>query len=195
MDRKPIFDRYDYNNLMTLADSPEYKGFRPGIIESPDGNGYLDEGKVFLHVAQKYNPPAWAESYLARAYWEVCKVAEGLGVPAAYFPRPENSTLRALYYPPEVGSHPHRDFSLFTLTCYRDPAEAVVSDRTDGIVIGELGELVGLGPATRHHVVPSHASQASIVMFAMPAQDAVLPSGISVREWVRERSERSRYLK
>lgn len=192
---KRIFDRYDYNNLMTLADDVAYAGFRPGVIESPDGNGLLDDGKVFLHVALKYKPPSWAEGYLARAYWEVCKAAEGLGVPAAYFPKPENSTLRVLYYPPEVGSHPHRDFSLFTLTCYRDPAEAVVSDRTDGIVIGELGELVGLGPATRHHVVPSHASQASIVMFALPAQDATLPSGISVREWVAERSERSRYFR
>ncbi len=56
-------------------------------------------GKRYLHVALKYDPPAWALEYLARAHFEACRVAEALGVPAAYYPRVADGTLRVIEYP------------------------------------------------------------------------------------------------
>ena len=68
-----------------------------------------------------------------------------------------------------------------------------------GLHIGELGELIGLGEATRHHVEPSTETQYSIVYFALPSPDAVIRTekGYSCAmqtagEWLAERYARSR---
>jgi hypothetical protein len=67
--------------------------------------------------------------------------------------------------------------------------------------IGELGELVGLGPATPHKVVPRPYVQRSIVYFAMSDHEMRLPIGntrredggrMTVGEWLKERMARSR---
>lgn len=65
--------------------------------------------------------------------------------------------------------------------------------------LGEIGELIGLGKAPLHSVVPQPVSQYSIVYFAMPAHSAqfntvdggVLQRG-TVGEWLKERIARSR---
>ncbi len=336
-----------------------YPGYRPEVREAPNGDTKVcpecggraavdtdlvcschgtgrvpnvdagPAGKRFLHVALKYNPPAWAEAYLARAHWEACKVAQALGVSKEYFPMPADGTLRVLEYPsaghvydpqspfkcangcglpaaldsnevcpalaPGAGTAEHTDFDLFTIVLWRStPGDlqlgddhanqriqpgtngrdganqqgrehgnrvsrgaidaALLSDatpptgrrrsergydlaaevgrpaggasvhaRTDGgtsegsstldrarlispgLHIGELGELVGLGPATPHRVPARPYAQKSVVYFAMPDHAARLPRAYepmqdrpepptqTVGEWLRERVARSRY--
>lgn len=75
--------------------------------------------------------------------------------------------------------------------------------------LGQLGEAIGLGPATPHEVLPSETRQRSIVYFAIPdhesrvvplwkshpALDALgvnLPTQPTVRDWLNERMARSR---
>lgn len=62
-----IFDADDFDKLRTLFDG-SYAGYRPEIIESPNGDGRLDAKKRYLHIATKYDPPQWARNYLLRAY-------------------------------------------------------------------------------------------------------------------------------
>jgi hypothetical protein len=209
--------------------------------------------KRYLHVAPKYNPPAWAMSYLARAHFEACRVATALGVSAAYRPHEADGTLRVLEYPsaacapkweggmwcehcgryfvsseppsvcpvraPGAGTVEHKDFDLFTIVLWRstpddlellgdcrhhnDDARAINPD----LHIGELGELVGLGPATPHRVPARPYTQRSLIYFAVPDHGAHLPHPVTfpashtrqqvrvhtVGEWLDERTARSRY--
>lgn len=85
--------------LSALFDESGYAGYRPTVRESANGDGVVDTGKRYLHVAIKYAPPDWALDYLARAHWESCRIAERIGVPDAYYPRVEDGTLRVLEYP------------------------------------------------------------------------------------------------
>jgi hypothetical protein len=185
----------------------------------------VDVEKRFLHVALKYNPPAWAEAYLARAHWEASKVAVTLGVRKEYFPLPSDGTLRVLEYPPGSGTVEHKDFDLFTIVLWRSTPEDLQRTPSPGVMsvyctehdaaerlspglhIGELGELVGLGPATPHRVPPRPYSQKSIIYFAMPDHAAELPHPYTfeaqpgtdrvtvhtVGQWLKERIKRSRY--
>jgi hypothetical protein len=178
--------------------------------------------KRYLHVAPKYDPPAWAMAYLARAHYEACRVAEALNVPAAYYPRVADGTLRVLEYPPGAGTVEHKDFDLFTIVLWRSTPEdlerrdayedggmGVYPERLDtvspGLHIGELGELVGLGPATPHRVPARPYAQKSILYFAMPDHGARLPNryapgwiagdpcgGETVGEWLDKRKSASR---
>lgn len=224
-------------------------------------------GKRYLHVAEKYlaqHPGLdWPREYLARAYYEICRVADALQLPDAYYPRPEDTTLRVLEYPsaghefppltslasvtclhcdvrsadpnparfgvcpalaPGAGTAEHTDFDLFTIVCWREtpedlerhgpalpPGSSALQGRliraegiSPGLHIGEIGELVGLGPATPHRVPARPYVQRSIVAFAMPRLDAWLPRPVpapgyaaarprTVREWLAERMARSRY--
>lgn len=197
-----IFNAGDYAQLWSLFYSaPPYAGYRPNVAEAPNGDGRVDAEKRFLHVALKYDPPAWAVRLLARAHFEACIIAEQYRVPDAFYPRVENGTLRVLEYPPGATSVEHTDFDLFTVNCWRagGPVEWRTGTRGDwmrfetDVHMGEIGELVGLGPATAHRVPPMQTGpQGSIVYFAMPAMDAVLPSGETVRAWLDERLARSR---
>jgi isopenicillin N synthase-like dioxygenase len=181
----------------------------------------VDAGKRYLHVALKYTPPAWALTYLARAHFEACRVAEALDVPAEFYPRVADGTLRVLEYPAGAGTAEHTDFDMFTILCWRSTPDDLERDywpsdagpgenspRDDaeslspGLHIGELGELVGLGPATPHRVPARPYAQKSIVYFAMPDHGARLPWRESecpsvrdvptVGEWLKERVARSR---
>lgn len=193
-----------------------YAGYKPHVAEAPNGDTKLcvecfvhgrswactachGAGRVpniappttrYLHVAPKYNPPPWATAYLARAHYEACRVAEALGVSAAYYPRVADGTLRVLDYDVGGSQPEHTDFDLFTIVCYRStPADletyeshAIPVDApffrarefSPGLHIGELGELVGLGPATPHRVPARPYKQQSIVYFAMPDHAAIL---------------------
>jgi hypothetical protein len=234
-------------------------------------------GKRYLHVAEKYlaKHPAleWPREYLARAHYELCRVARALGVPAAYWPSEQHTTLRVLEYPsaghrfadfytdypcehcgvlwgtlaknhelgtaravcpalaPGAGTAEHTDFDLFTIVCWRETPRdlerldayeeggmGVYPERLDtvspGLHIGEIGELVGIGPATPHRVPARPYVQRSIVAFAIPDHAARLPGttrkapfhtpghywtdlevdvpGPTVGEWLHERMARSR---
>jgi hypothetical protein len=221
---------------------PRYPGYRPELVEYPSKDGTPDERdrmKRFAHVAFKYLDTYAAATedtsehvcilrdMLDRCHAEALRVAKALGLPEAFTPRIEYSALRILDYPPGAGTQLHTDFNLFTLLCYRDRPEGLVRYSYDGIDeapaaldaiapglhIGELGEIVGLGPATPHEVVPVYeplgtagtwemfhgaapAPQHSIVYFAIPDHDAVLngePGGwLTVGQWLAERMARSR---
>lgn len=186
----------------------------------------VDAQKKYLHVADKYtDAPAWARAYHDRAYAHACRVANALGVPAVYYPRPEFGALRVLEYPPGAGGAEHTDFDLFSVVCWREtPADlervppnastpglfAHVATRREaealspGLHIGEIGELVGLGPATPHRVPARPYVQRSIVYFAIPDHAAFLPRivpepswamgrPVTVGAWLAERMARSRY--
>ncbi len=204
-----LFNADDHAKLCTLF-SERYAGYKPDVLEAPNGDGKIDATKRYLHVALKYNPPEWARSYLARAHFEACRIAEAIGVPETYYPKVENGTLRVLDYPPGSGSAEHTDFDLFTVHCYRSTPDDFVkvhsyelpdwtrvsAERIDPDVhFGDIGEAVGLGGATRHYVPERDYSQQAIVYFAMPANGALMPSGETAIKWIADRYARSRVYK
>jgi hypothetical protein len=208
-----IFTAEDYAKLHTLFDLEGYAGYKPDVVESPNGDGALDEGKRYLHVALKYDPPEWALSYLARAHFEACRIAEIMGVSDEFYPRVENATLRVLDYPVNCGTEPHTDFDLFTIDCYGSLGTACEYKCPDGVWreedppykrwhLGEIGEIIGLGKADEHRVLPVSEPRQSIVYFAMPDMHSDLPVNIdgvndscSVQSWLDERYARSRTYK
>lgn len=185
-------------------------------------------GKKYLHVKDACeDAPDWARAYQDRAFAHACRVATALGVPAAYFPRPETGALRVLEYPAGAGSAEHTDPDLFTVPIWREtPEDLQIQCAADwqtngrieaaraiapGLHIGELGELVGLGPATPHRVPARPYVQRSIVYFAIPDHASRLPQPcswegahtprhghgcgcqVTVGEWIAKRMARSRY--
>ena len=206
-----LFNASDWNCLSSLF-GPEYAGYKPNVLEAPNGDGKIDAQKRYLHVALKYNPPSWAKAYLARAHFEACRIAEAIGVPEAYYPKVENGTLRVLEYPPGAGSAEHTDFDLFTVHCYRSTPDDFVQleDRQPNmspisrrgayeldpdVHFGDIGQEIGLGPATRHMVPERPYAQQAIVYFAMPANDARMPNGARAIDWIADRYARSRVYK
>lgn len=226
-----MFTREDYDTLHGLVFQDGYPGYKPAVKEIPNGDGNVDADKRYAHVATKYlgahdDGPATLTllSYLHRAHTLALDVAKALGVQESFMPRVTECALRVLEYPAGVGGHEHTDFDLFTLSLYRShpgllwlddaPGGVPQSERSTlklqagrtlnrGLHIGELGELIGLGEATRHHVEPSTEAQYSIVYFALPSPDAVLPERMlnmpgatkvrrTAGEWLAERYARSR---
>lgn len=120
-----------------------------------------------------------------------------------------------------AGTAEHRDFDLFTLNLWRSTPHdheryehATAPDEMDGWVpgigpsayhIGEIGELVGLGPAVLHRVPARPYVQKALVYFAIPDHGARLPytayakndpfHNMLVGEWLSERMARSRVTK
>lgn len=179
-------NQVDYWKLHTLFHSG-YAGYRPNVIELPNGDGKADTDKRYLHIATKYNPPDWAMDLLIEAYSQAVGTALHMGVPNAFMPDLDACALRVLEYPPGVGGHLHTDFDLFTLNLYRS-----VNSFPDFVHLGELGEAIGLGPAYPHEVKPMGEYQYSAVFFALPSPTAVLPSGEVVGDWLQKRLARSR---
>lgn len=204
------FTEDDYLALHSIVFSGSYPGYRPDVKELPNGDGKVDGDKRYAHIAEKYlavfDDAACARflsGFLDRSHEESLRVARELGVPAAFMPRREYGALRVLEYPAEAGGHRHTDFDLFTMLMYRSPRthlrlvgeygrRAALDAVHDGLHIGEIGEIIGLGPATPHEVVPSVEPQYSIVYFAIPDHAALLPSGVAVGDWIAERMSRSR---
>lgn len=187
-----LFTADDFARLRTLFDGT-YRGYRPSVVEAPNGDGKLDTQKRYLHVATKYDPPAWALYYLFAGFWRAQEIAAELALPRALWPDFDACALRVLEYPIGADSAEHTDFDLFTFNAYRNTQDVIGGDGK--LYIGEIGEIVGLGKATAHRVPARPYEQHSIVFFALPRHDAVLPSGVSVGAWLEERISRSRYAK
>lgn len=205
-----MFSDEDYENLHRLAFRPDYPGYKPSVIEIPNGDGKADVAKRYAHVAAKYLETEEQKEallpYLFRAHMEAWDIGVALGLPLQFMPDIRYGALRVLEYPPGAISNEHEDFDLFTLMCYRDQPDRFVSRHVsiDGDALsvlrsfnpqahlGQLGTEIGLGPATPHSVLPSAYTQRSIVYFAIPDHDSVLPSGVVVRDWLNERMARSR---
>lgn len=221
-----MFTEQDHTELADIIfNTPGYTGYKPDVIESPAGDGKLDDKKRYGHAAVKYmNSELSVEKFhrllvaMNRAHCLAEQVAHELNVPEEFWPSFDYSALRVLEYPPGAISNPHKDYDLFTLHLYRDRPEGFVrrdAPETDrlrrarrlnkGLHLGRIGEMVGLGEAEEHEVVPvmheaawyqecapGYAPQRAIVYFVMPDFDAVLPSGETVRSWVTRLTEKTR---
>jgi hypothetical protein len=200
----PLFTAADYAALAALVFRDDYPGNATarGVVEAPNGDpAALDTGKKFAHVAMKYlEQMPWSDDkdllqgYLEYAASRAYRLALQWYVPSAYRPRLEFGCLRVLEYPVGVGaSAVHTDMDLFTLNLYRNVPNPGLGE-LGAVHLGELGELVGLGPATPHHVTALAEVQRSIVYFAIPDHAALLgPNGRTVGDWLQERHARSRY--
>jgi hypothetical protein len=215
------WDARTYRVLHDLVFRGDYPGYRPEVREAPAGDGRVDFDKRYAHIATKYLYPPGREPWgtaaergvlldaLLAAHREAYDVALALGVRNPYRPNLYYGALRVLEYAPGVGSHEHTDPSLFTTSLYRDQPDMLVrayheddEDKIEaldavsqGLHIGRLGELVGLGDATPHWVVDGGATaQHSMVYFAIPHHAAPLPgSGESVGAWIEREIAKMRY--
>lgn len=207
-----FFTEQDYNVLHEVVFRADYPGYRPAVAEAPNGDGVLDTQKRYSHIATKYlkqfpapgaphyrarmNERDMLETYLRAAHRRALEVAAASGlVPQAFLPSFEHSALRVLEYPAGASSAPHTDFDLFTLNLYRNVSNYGLGPVSMPVHMGELGEVLGLGPAFPHFVAPLDRVQRSIVYFCIPDHAAVLPSGQNAGEWIAERIARSRYDK
>jgi hypothetical protein len=188
-----LFSAADYADLRGLVFRADYAGYRPNVVEAPNGDGKKDPDKRFAHVAAKYCPTLQMSRYASVAHDRAMFLAYDRLVSDAFMPCPIAGALRVLEYPPGATSAMHTDFDLFTINCYRNEPNAGLP--AGEVHIGELGELLGLGPATPHEVLASPRVQHAIVYFAIPSHAAVLPSGQTVGAWIEERIKRSRYYK
>lgn len=88
-----IFNAHDYAALHAAVFRPDYPGYKPDVVEAPNGDGKLDVRKRYAHVATKYLD-AWTPANLRDAalkmflgeafrdaYDHAWIVAERLGVP------------------------------------------------------------------------------------------------------------------
>src|SRR5688572_21405099 len=109
-----MFDQDRYNRLHEICfNSGNYPGYKPQVIESPNGDGVQDTGKRYAHVAMKYLH-SWCATPFARyrelfdalfdAHSLAIQVARELEVPEALWPSVEHSALRILEYPPGAGT-------------------------------------------------------------------------------------------
>ncbi len=204
-----MFSRADYDDLHELVFRPDYPGYKPTVVEIPNGDGRADSEKRYAHVAPKY----WATArqandmmpYLVEAFNLATAAADIAKVPKEFMPDFRYGALRILDYPPGAVSNKHEDFDLFTLMIFRDKPDRFVADAVEESQalkriqllnkqahLGQLGEAIGLGQATPHEVLASETRQRSIVYFAIPDHDAKLPNGMSVKDWLNERMARSR---
>lgn len=208
-----MFTAEDYGILSDLVFEDKYPGYRKNVIESPNGDGNWDTEKRYAHVAVKYldeyNPykVLVLDKYLSLANNRAIEIAIELGVPKVFWPDIRYSALRILEYPPGSISHPHTDFDLFTLMCYRNIPQNFkytnnrISVQLDAanklnkqIHFGEILELLLPSyKATEHQVMNDfERTQYSIVYFSIPDHEAVLPNGTTVGAWIDERIGRSR---
>lgn len=205
----------DYDRLYNIVFEDNYRGYKPTIIESPNGDKNWDTEKQYAHIAKKYLEQLYFSKTVAyseqRFLWRILtdglvkarQIADELLLPPEFYPSIEDSTIRILDYPPGAITHPHTDFDLFTVMLYRDkpkcfryldePPSKAIQELSPHIHYGEILELIDPTlKATKHEVIASNHTQASIVFFAMPPHSAILPSGQTVGEWVAERLSRSR---
>lgn len=207
-----MFSTSDYLRLHELVFRSDFGGYKPSVTEIPNGDGKADVAKRYAHIALKYLTDEIGlrsnlMPYLEAAHGEAVQVARRLALPVGFMPKLEYGALRVLEYKPGATSNRHEDFDLFTLMLYRDQPDrfvsyedeyrpgqslAIMRDLNAQAHLGQLGEAIGLGPATPHEVLPSERVQRSIVYFAIPDHGAVLPGGVKVRDWLNERMARSR---
>jgi hypothetical protein len=178
------WNRETYDRLHSLVFREGYPGYRPGVREVPNGDGRVDQ-MPYLHDGARLQ----LECFLRAAHAEAVDIAMSLGL-KAFLPEFETGALRVLEYPAGVGGASHTDFDLFAVNLWRScPNPGLGVGRYH---IGEIGELVGLGKAQPHSVEPLPEPQLSLVYFAIPPHEAVLPNGLTVGAWLAERVARSR---
>ncbi len=204
-----MFSKEEYEALHALVFRSDYSGYKPEVKEIPNGDAKVDEEKRYAHVAPKYfktdEQREALTPYLEKAFNMARAAGDLAKLPPEYMPDIRYGALRILDYPPGAVSNKHEDFDLFTLMMYRDQPDRFVADEVPESKaikriqllnrqahLGQLGEAVGLGQATPHEVLPSETRQCSIVYFAIPDWDSVLPSGEKVIDWLNERMARSR---
>jgi hypothetical protein len=203
-----VFDRADYEAIHKIVFRDDYPGYKPTVIESPNGDGKLDVEKRYAHISIKnftnVKDGLALMPYLQKAHNLAVEVAHALKLQPQYMPDITVGALRVLDYPAGAISNLHTDTDLFTLMCYRDQVENFVSQENDTPAIttmrrfntqahvGRLGTEIGLGPATPHEVTASQNRQCSMVYFAIPPHDSVLPSGVTVRNWLNEAMSKMR---
>ncbi len=210
-----IFTAADYDILASIVFQPDYPGNATarGVIESPNGDGKLDTGKRYAHVAIKYLDKMDTENNhrgvlwnaLYAAYTQAMRVASRLQVPDAFLPSFEHGALRVLEYPPGAGSEVHTDVGLLTLMCYRDQpehfhyagkghTESLAHDLDPQLHMGRIAREIGMVPAAdAHYVSGSATTQHSIVYFAVPDHDATLPNGQRLGDWLDREMQKMRY--
>lgn len=211
-----MFNARMYANLSKDVFQSDYPGYKPNVVESPNGDGAIDAQKKYAHVAYKYTKSAVLRSYLWEGHYMATEAAVELGIPKKYWPAIEYSVLRVLEYDYPATSHSHTDLSLFTLNLYRsdndnfcygeieDTVEWVPGGAKFGPIggayghCGELAEIINpvAYKAAPHYVTADRykRSQFSLVYFAVPDHDAVLPIGVTVGDWIAERLARSRSI-
>lgn len=131
----------DYAKIHSLVFRDDYPGYKPNVVESPNGDGKLDTEKRYAHVAQKYlfqqneytlkyekangfhpshERDTVLQEYLNKAHDLSIQVAIAIGVPRPFWPVKKYGALRVLEYNGEAVTNPHKDFDLFTLMLYRN---------------------------------------------------------------------------
>lgn len=216
-----LFTARDYESLAAVVFRPDYPGNATarGVVEAPNGDpAARDTGKRYAHVAEKYLDKMpeyhqkWSQQsdakvllgFLLKAFWRAHDVALELGVPKAFMPSFEHGALRVLEYPPGAGSAPHTDVGLLTLNLYRDQPDKLLTYATGvhdawssvGVPefhLGRLAREIGIGAAAPHMVTASDTAQHSIVYFAVPNHDAMLPSGQRLGNWLDREMAKMRY--
>lgn len=221
-----MFDKEAFDLLHSLVFRGDFPGYRPEVKEIPNGDGKVDADKRYAHISLK-NLANWGTGeermICLRALFMVHSVAEQvaneLEVPRAFRPDIRYGALRVLEYPVGAISNRHEDLDLFTLHCYRSHPdnfeihEAPVGSEVEAykralrlqnaralnpaLHIGELGELIGLGPASPHEVTATNEVQHALVYFVIPDWDSKLPGyrpeeQMTVKGWLNERMARSR---
>lgn len=214
-----MFTASTYRQLhgVVFNEAERWPGYRPEVVELPNGDGRADMQKRYAHIKHEHFDQArpgnqYAYHAFQSAYWRACDVAIRLGIPRQFWPVAQACALRVLEYPPGVGGERHTDFDLFTLNLYRSDGGACMHAETPvrrdhrdvpkGVHLGEIYDLI-FPPtvtdpelcATSHQIVPSDVAQYSIVFFALPSPAAVLPGGLKVGDWLAERYARSRAYK
>lgn len=210
-----IFTKEEYEFIHSRVFVEGYSGYKPSVKEIPGGDGNVDADKRYAHIGTWYftRDAHWFEllPFLERAHAVAVQIAEAIELPKEWMPKISYGALRILEYPPGSISHPHNDFDLFTVMCYRDQPQQFFAHsyvNTDARArwvmeqmqainpqahLGELGEAIGLGRATRHEVLPSTEPQHSMVYFAVPDWETAMPNrGPKVKDWLNERMARSR---
>jgi hypothetical protein len=204
-----LFTKEEYDRLHSLVFVDGYSGYKPEVKEIPNGDGKVDADKRYAHVAPKYfKTDAQREAlepFLKKAFNLARAAADLAKIPPQFMPDYRYGALRILDYPPGAVSNKHEDFDLFTLMIYRDQPDRFIADEVpdqeairrirllnEQAHLGQLGEAVGLGQATPHEVLASDTRQCSIVYFAIPDWESVLPDGTKVVDWLNERMARSR---
>ena len=186
----------NFDHVFDYALSDRNPGFRPSVVELPNGDGRADTGKRYTHVAIKYGLRN-APFHIQDLFWGLCAeaahTAHGAGLPS---PDPLECCLRLLEYPAGAGSEAHLDFDLFTLNVWRTPAGGLLvpaDHRAGRVHFGELSPLFGGPEATWHAVSPLPVPQRSIVFFAVcSALEEIPGTQTTVGDWLAERKGRSR---
>ncbi len=210
----------DYEKVHAFAFSEHNPGYTPEVIESPNGDTNWDTTKKYAHIAPKYfkqmkapsiskflgTGPDSINSIYEGARKKAISICQALDIPKEFWGG-DDSTLRILDYPPGATTAPHTDFNLFTVCLYRDDTASFkylsgstnpllnrARDISEGIHFGEIMTEINGCEATKHEVVATKNRQCSIVFFVVPNHESILPSGISVGDWLEERKNRSRKI-